>query len=190
MSIVRSARFVAALLVLGATARPAAQSGGQQAPPTPKPGPEHAVLKMDVGTWDAVVEITPGPGAPAMTSKGVEVNTLGCGGLCLVTEFKADIMGTPFQGHGLATWDAAKKKYVGSWTDSMSAGLLLGESTYDPANRKWTGSMEGPDMTGKVTKTRSVVEWVGPNERVFTMYSPGPDGKDVAGMKITYTRRK
>ena len=33
-----------------------------QAPPAPKPGPEHEVLNMDVGTWDATVELSPGPG--------------------------------------------------------------------------------------------------------------------------------
>jgi hypothetical protein len=26
----------------------------------PKPGPEHAVFNMDIGTWDAVVEATQG----------------------------------------------------------------------------------------------------------------------------------
>ncbi len=190
MTVFRSVRFAGVLLVLSATAMAAAQAGGQQMPPTPKPGPEHAVLQMDVGTWDAVVEVTPGPGAPATTSKGVEVNTMGCGGLCLVTDFKGDVMGTPFHGHGVATWDPAKKKYVGSWTDSMSTGLALGESTYDPAAKKWTGWMEGPDMTGKVTKSRSVVEWRDASTRVFTLFSPGPDGKEMEGLRITYTKRK
>jgi hypothetical protein len=149
------------------------------------------MLKMDVGTWDAVVEVTPGPGVPVQKSKGVEVNTMGCGGLCLITDFKGDMMGSVFQGHGVSTWDPAKKKYVGSWTDSMSAGLGLGESTYDPSTKKWTGWMEATDAaTGKAMKYRSVVEWRGANTRVFTMYAPGPDGKEAEGMKITYTRRK
>lgn len=190
MSVLRSARLAAVLLVVSGTAMVAAQSGGQQMPPMPKPGPEHELLKMDVGTWDAVVETTPAPGAPAMTSKGVEVSTMGCGGLCLITDFKADMMGTPFQGHGVSTWDPAKKKYVGSWTDSMSTGLAMGESTYDPAAKKSTGWMEGPDMTGKVMKSRSVVEYRGQSTRVFTVYSPGPDGKEMEVMKITYTKRK
>jgi len=125
-----------------------------------------------------------------MKSKGVEVNTIGCGGLCIITDFKGEAMGAPFHGHGVMAWDPAKKKYVGSWTDSMSAGLALSESTYDPATKKWTGWMEGADMTGKVTKTRSVVEWRGASTRVFTMYGPGPDGKEMEGMKITYTKRK
>lgn len=187
MSVLRSVKL-AVLLVLSGTAMAAAQSG--QMPPMPKPGPEHEVLKMDVGTWDAVVEVTPAPGAPVVKSTGVEVNTMGCGGLCLITDFKGDVMGTPFMGHGVSAWDPAKKKYVGSWTDSMSTGLAMGESTYDPAAKKSTGSMEGPDMTGKVTKSRSVVEYRGASTRVMTMYSTGPDGKEMEGMKITYTKRK
>ena len=31
-------------------------ASAQQAPPMPKPGPEHAGFTMDVGTWDAIVE--------------------------------------------------------------------------------------------------------------------------------------
>src|SRR5215210_5767170 len=83
MSVSNSIRFAAMLAFLAAPL--AAQTPAP--PPMPKPGPEHALMNMDVGTWDAVVELNPGPGMPAVTSKGVEVNTLGCGGLCLITDF-------------------------------------------------------------------------------------------------------
>jgi Protein of unknown function (DUF1579) len=162
-----------------------------QPPPPPKPGPEHQLFKMDAGTWDAVIEFTPGPGAPPMTSKGVEVNTIGCGGLCLISDFKGEAMpGVPFHGHGIVAWDPAKKKYVGSWTDSMSQGLMVGESTWDPAMKKMSGWMEGPDMTGTVVKSRSVGEYGPGGTRVFTAYAPGPDGKEMQLMKISYTARK
>jgi hypothetical protein len=72
----------------------------------------------------------------------------------------------------------------------MSQGLALGESTFDPATRQFTGWMEGPDMTGKVAKTRSLVEYKSDGSRVFTAYTPGPDGKEVQMLRITYTRRK
>ena len=92
----------------------------------PKPGPEHELLKSDAGTWDAVIEMMAAPGAPPMKSTGVETSVLGCGGLCLITDFKGEMMpGQTFEGHGLAAYDAAKKKYVGSWTDSMSTGLSI-----------------------------------------------------------------
>lgn len=164
---------------------------GQQPPPMPTPGPEHEVFKIDAGTWDAVVEFSPGPGAPPMTSKGVEVNTIGCGGLCLITDFKSEMMpGVAFQGHGVGTWDSAKKKYVGSWTDSMSRGLSISEGTWDPVTKRFSGWMEGTDVTGKVVKTRSVVEYRDTGSRVMTAYAPGPDGKEMQVLKITYTKRK
>ena len=161
----------------------------QEMPPMPKPGPEHAVFKMDVGTWDATVEMIPGPGAPPMTSKGVEVNTVGCGGLCLISDFKGDMMpGVPFHGHGTVAWDPAKKKYVMSWTDSMSTGMARGELTWDAAAKKLSGWMEGPDMTGQVMKTRSVTEY-GTGTRVMTAFAPGADGKEMQVLKISYKKR-
>jgi hypothetical protein len=166
----------------------AAQQG---APPVPKPGPEQMVFKQDEGTWDAVVEMFMAPGAPPMTSKGTETNVIGCGGLCLITDFKGEMApGQPFSGHGTSAWDSTKKKYVGSWTDSMSNGIAMSEATYDAAAKTMTGSMEGPDASGKVAKMKSVVEYKAPDSRVFTMYMTGPDGKDVPGMRITYKKRK
>ena len=184
-------RIVSALAVGLSLTAGIAHTAAQQAPPMPKPGPEHEYLKMDVGTWDAAVEAAAGPGQPPMTSKGVEVNTLGCGGLCLITDFKGELMpGTAFHGHGVATWDVTKKKYVGSWTDSMSTGLARAESTWDAKAKKSTGTMEGPGMTGEVVKMRTVVEYPSATSRVMTAFGPGPDGKEMQMLKITYTKRK
>lgn len=173
------------LLALLALAAPVL---AQEGPPLPKPGPEHEVLKNDVGTWDATVEITPAPGAPPMVSKGVETNTL-LGGLWLVTDFKSDMMGQPFVGHGTTGWDPGKKKYVATWVDTMSSGISLSEATWDAATKTMTGWMEGPDMTGRIVKTKAVTEWKDADTRIFTLFMPGPDGKEVSGFKITYKRR-
>ena len=162
----------------------------EQGPPMPKPGPEHALFKEDVGTWDATVEVIPAPGAEPIVSKGVETNTLGCGGLCLITDFKSEFAGQPFHGHGLSVWDPAKKKYVGSWTDSMSTGLAFGESTWDAATKKMTGTMETTDPSGQTQKMRTIVEYASPTTRTMSSYMAGPDGKEFVNLRITYTRRK
>jgi hypothetical protein len=167
-----------------------ARVAAQGMPHSPKPGPEHELFKEDAGTWDAKVEMFMTPGQPPMASTGTETNMIGCGGLCLITDFKADMMGQAFHGHGTTTYDPVKKKYVGSWTDSMSQGLMIGESTYDRAARTATGWMEGPDATGKVSRMKSVVQYKDADTRVFTMYGPSPDGKETMGMRITYMRRK
>jgi len=163
-----------------------------QMPELPKPGPEHAILAKDAGTWDAVIEMGGIGGAPPMTSKGVEVGTVGCGGLCLVVEFNAELMpGMPFAGRGLTIYDGKKKKYVGSWSDSMSGTLQISESTYDPAAKSITGWMEGTDPgSGAIVKTRAVTAYPDDDHRVMTMFVNGPDGKEMQTMKISYTRRK
>jgi hypothetical protein len=196
----KTAKWVCGLLTLSLMGLGANIGGAQEAkkseetkkaapamPPLPKPGPEHEVLKNDAGVWDATVEML-GPGAPNV-SKGVETNTM-LGGLWLVTDFKSEMMSQPFQGHGVAGYDPARKKYVGTWVDSMSTGLQISESSYDASKKTMTGWIEGPDMSGKTAKMKAVTEYKDPDTRVFTMYFPGPDGKEAPGMRITYKRRK
>ena len=67
----------AALVVVAAWLWPGAAVA--QDMPMPKPGPEHKVLELDVGTWDATVEMFMVPGAPPTVSQGTETSTLGCG---------------------------------------------------------------------------------------------------------------
>lgn len=161
---------------------------GQEMPPVPKPGPEHKVLAQDVGTWNAVVEVF-GPDGSPMSSKGVETNRMGCGGLCLISDFTGEMMpGQPFEGHGTTVYDATKKKYVGSWTDSMSQGLAIGESTHDPATNTITGTLTAPDPSGTPTTMKAVVQYKG-DTRIFTLYAPGTGGKEMPSMRITYTRK-
>ena len=168
----------------------AGSAAAQGAPPAaPQPGPEHAIFKEVAGTWDAKIEAWMGPGEPNV-SVGTEVNEVSCGGLCVVTHFKSTMMNAPFEGRGTETYDVAKKKYVGSWVDSMSAGMNISESTHDPKTKTMTGWMEGPDMTGKISKMKSVSTMKDPNTRVFSMFNVGPDGKETLGMRITYTRKK
>jgi Protein of unknown function (DUF1579) len=155
----------------------------------PKPGPEHQILARDVGTWDATVEAWMAPNTPPSLSKGVNVGRL-LGGFWLLDEFKSEFMGQPFEGHGTTGYDPAKQKYVGTWVDSMSPGLNRSESTWDPKTQTMSGVNEGPGPDGKPAQTKGVTEWQGPDKKVFSMYAPGPDGKDALMMRITYTRRK
>jgi hypothetical protein len=181
-------RTVSRLLMLSAVSLTPAIAAAQ-APPMPTPGPEHAVLKEDLGTWEASIEVLMPGAPPSAPSKGVEVSTLSCGGLCLATDFKGQIMGAPFEGHGIATWDATKKKYVGTWSDSMTVGLATTESTWDAAKKTMDGTMLSPDGGGGTVKLRTTVVY-SDGKRVFTMYMPGPDGKEAPSMRITYTRQK
>jgi uncharacterized protein DUF1579 len=175
-------------LIAGLCLVPAIAAAAQM-PPMPTPGPEHAVLKEDVGTWDAAVELM-GPDGNAIASKGIETNTLACNGMCLVTEFKGELMpGMAFAGAGITAYDSKVKKYVGTWSDSMTPGLASSESTWDAGAKKMTGTMKSTDPMGQPSTSRSVVEYPAAGKRVMTLYTPGPDGKEALTMRITYTKR-
>jgi hypothetical protein len=167
-----------------------AQDAPEGMPSLPQPGAKQAVLKNDVGVWDATVEMFMAPDAPPFASTGVATNVMGCGGMCLIGEFQSEIMGQPFSGHVMTAYDAMKKKYVGMWVDSMSLGPSFSEVTYDPATKTMTGTTEGPDMSGQITQMVTRGEWKDADTRIESMYSQGPDGKDVLRMRISYKRRK
>jgi len=176
----RAAACLAATLTLGLAAGAYAQG-----PPPPQPGPEHEILKRDVGVWDATIEMA-APGMPPTTMIGVETSTL-MAGRWLVTEWESDMMGQPFEGHGITGWDPAKGAYVGVWADSMNTELSYSESTFDPETNTLTGWMEMPDPMGGKTRAKTVEEWPDENSRVIKIY---PDGSDEPFMTMTYERRK
>ncbi len=154
-----------------------------QATPT-KPGPEHERLKQLVGTWEATVKM----GDEEV--KGTATYKMELGGLWLVEEFKAALGGAPFQGKGLSTYDAAKKKYVLFWFDSMSTSTLIAEGDYDKDSKTQTLTGEIPAPDGKKQKVTLTNKMTDDDSMVFTMRGPGPDGKDIDIVKVTYRCKK
>ena len=150
----------------------------------PQPGPEHKKLKELEGTWDCIMKMGP------EESKAVATYKMDLGGLWLVSEFEGDFGGMKFRGRGLDTYDAAKKKHVALWADSMSTTPMIMEGTYDKDKKTITMTGEGPGMDGKPTKFKSVVEYKDDDSMVFTLSSPDKDGKDQAMITISYKRKK
>jgi hypothetical protein len=160
--------------------------------PLPSAAEENKIFKADVGTWDATVSIYPaGPDGPVVTSKGTETNRQLTEGTWLITEFKADLGGLPYAGHGLYGYDAAKKKYVGTWVDSMSAQLTVMEGDYDADTKTMTLFSEGIDpATGQKAKMKYVGRVLEDGSRDFTLSQQNADGEFAKMMHIAYTRKK
>ena len=175
----RTVRIVAGWIVIALLA-PAVSAQ----PPMPKPGPEHERLKRLEGTWEATVRSEGGE------SKGTMTYKLELGGLWLVSHFKGDFGGQSFEGKGFDGYDPAKKKYVGVWVDTMSLAPLIMEGNFDKEGKVLTQIGEGPGMDGKMTKFKSVTEIKDPDTMVFTMSSPGRDGKEQTMLTISYKRKK
>jgi hypothetical protein len=163
------------------------------AQPPAKPTAEHKLLAADEGTWDATVKsFMGGPDAEPSVSKGTEVNTVMTGGLWLLSKFDGDFNGMKFEGHGQFGYDPVKKKYVGTWIDSMSPSLSVLEGEYDAKTKTMTyvGTGFDPEHNAKYTQ-KMVTTAKDEDTRVFTLYMKYDDGKgDVKFMEITYQKRK
>ena len=163
-------------------------------PPIPKPTAEHKILAADEGTWDATVKsFQNGPESAPMVSKGVEVNTVITGGLWISSTFKGDFGGMPFEGRGQFGYDPAKKKYVGTWIDSMSPSLSVLEGTYDDKTKTMTYTGDGVcPIDGSKLAQRMVTTMKADGTREFTLYMTGTPtgGKEAKVMQIEYVKRK
>jgi hypothetical protein len=157
----------------------------------PEPPKEMEIFRQDVGKWDCEVRFYAEPTAEPMLSKATEENEM-LGGFWMVSKFKGEIMGAPFEGSGQFGWNGETKKYVGSWVDSMSPNATCMEGTWDAASK--TLSMVGgsKDPSGADTRSKQVVVYQDDDHHTMTMYLQGPGGKDdwLKQLEVRYTRRK
>jgi hypothetical protein len=174
------AAFLAAMIA-GAVA--------QDAPQFPKPQKEHEWLQQLVGEWDTESEIIVEPGKPPMKAKG-SASARSLGGFWIVSEHKGDAFGTPFTGILTLGYDAPKKKYLGTWIDSIMPTLWTYEGSVDAAGKILTLESEGPGPEpGKLMKFRESIEIKDKDHKVFTSACE-KDGKWLVHLTINYTRKK
>jgi uncharacterized protein DUF1579 len=155
------------------------------------PGDAHKKLEALAGTWDAKVTSWMAPGKPPIESKGKSESKMALGGRFLEEHFEGEFMGQPFTGMGYTGYDNVQKKYVGTWMDSMSTGVMTSSGKMDGDGKTFsmTGSMADP-MTGKMSTIKEKVTVADADHHTFEMWGAGPDGKNFKMMEIVYTRRK
>ncbi len=158
-------------------------TSGAQAPA--KPGPQHELLKQIEGTWDAMIKAADGS-----EMKGSMTAKMECGGLWLLSEFKADFGGQDFHGRGTDGYDADKKKFVSIWVDSMSTAPMIFEGDYDEAAKTFTMTGQGKGMDGKPAKFKSVSKLTDKDHHTFKMFIVGPDDKESLMETHEYSRKK
>jgi len=153
------------------------------------PGAPHKAMAAQAGSYDVKARSWDAPGAPAREEGGTATRSMALDGRVLVEDFKGNMMGMPFSGHGMRGYDNVTGKYWGTWMDSMSTGLMVSEGTCDDKNTcTFTGSWNDPVKKTKVT-SRMTSRWTSPTTEVFEMYGPGRDGKEFKMMELTYTKK-
>lgn len=152
-------------------------------PEAPKPGPEIEMLKARVGTWTTLMKADGGE------FKGEVTYKMDLGGLWLVGDMDSDLGGQKFHGRSLDTYDAASKKYVSVWVDSMSTKPMHMEGTYDAKTKTMTTvtTIDAPGPDGKPAKWKSVT--VMTDADTIEMKMSVGDAKEPM-FSVTYTRKK
>jgi hypothetical protein len=183
-------------------ATPALAQGGPEHEMTPEqkaemeaymkagtPGAPHQALASTVGTYDLKIKSWHEPGGPPIEDTGTATRTMMLDGRVLVEDFTCSMMGMPFTGHGMTGYDNVSGKYWGTWTDSMSTGMMVSEGTCDAKMTcSFTGTWNDPIKKGPVT-ARLTTRWPSPTTEIMEMYGPGKDGKEMKMMEITYTKK-
>jgi hypothetical protein len=153
------------------------------------PGEAHKKLEPLVGTFEATVKSYMDPSKPPEESKGTSVNGWVLGNRFIEQKYDGTFMGQPFSGIGYTGYDNVTKRYVGTWMDTMSTGVMISKGTMTGKTMKASSSMSDP-MTGKVTNMTTTFTIADDDHHKMEMWGPGPDGKNYKMMEIDYTRKK
>jgi hypothetical protein len=174
------------ILLMAFTGPLAAQ--GPEFPPPPK---ESEWLQHFVGEWETDAEAMMGPGQPPMKCKGT-AKARSLGGYWIVSENTAEMLGTKVNAVFTVGYDPAKKKYVGTWIDSMTNHMWKYEGSLDDAKKMLTLDAEGPSFTDpkKTAKFKDAYEVKSKDHLVLTGSMQGDDGKWVTFMTANYKRKK
>ena len=154
------------------------------------PGEHHRLLQKHVGKWNLTLKSWGTPDGQPMESTGTaEIKSI-LGDRYIQTSVTSNMMGKEFTGLGTTGYDNARKKFVGTWIDSMSTGLMTSEGTTDPTGKVFTTQAVSTDpLTGKPSKMRIVSTWEG-DDKIVEEFFEKKGGKEVKMMEITYSRAK
>lgn len=143
------------------------------------PQKEHEWLQQLVGEWTVESEMMMGPGMPPVKTTGSE-SARAIGGLWVVAELKGTMpTGGPMSAMLTLGYNPEKKKYVGTWVDSVMNHMWHYEGTLDATGKILTLETEGPNMMspGKTAKYRDVIEIKSKDHKTLTSSAMGEDGK-------------
>lgn len=183
-------KSVAGIVVLLLTAG-AVLLYGQQPLPLPQPTKGHEWLLQLVGEWDSDTEIVMQPGQPPVTARGTE-SVRSIGGFWTVCEVRSTILDQPITGIMTLGYNPEKKKYIGTWVDSVSHHLWQYEGSLDEAGRVLTLEAEGPALLGPgaTARYRDSFEIKSEDHKVFTSSIEVEPGKWHTFMTVNYHRKK
>ncbi len=155
----------------------------QEQPEFPGPEKEHQWLKKFAGQWSMTSKAQMGPDLPPIECNGTIEGRM-IGEFWVVNEMQNSSQGVAVKGLQTIGYDTTKKKYVGTWVDSMTSYMWHYEGTVDESGNKITLEADGPNFMadGKLTKFRDAYEFKTPDLMIVTSSMLGEDGKWITFM--------
>jgi len=153
------------------------------------PGEHHEHIRKMAGNFDYTIKMWMDPSSPPEESRGKRTAEMLLGGRYLEEKYTGTFMGMPFEGVGLLGYDNVGKRYVTTWIDNMSTGVMVGYGTCSKDGWEMTSESLDP-VTGKTVTSKSKVSMPDDDTIVMEMWMPGPDGKDFKNMEMTCKRSK
>jgi hypothetical protein len=161
----------------------------QEMPEMPQPQPEHKFLERFVGDWNSKMEASGIPGQPPMECQG-ETKAKMMGPFWIVMAAKGEMGGEPMESIMQLGYDAKKKKYVGTWSDSCTDHMWQYEGTVE--GETLTLHTEGPNMTdpNKMAKYREVIQFLSPDHYEFSSSMENGEGGWTTFMMAEFKKKK
>jgi hypothetical protein len=157
------------------------------------PGKQHEYLAKSVGAWNGKTTMWMAPGAEPMKSECTSTVTSLMDGRFIKVEVTGDMPGMgPFKGQGTYGFDNVSQKFVATWIDSQSTGIMngTGELTADGMTMTRNYTYNCP-ITKKPTVMREIEKVTGPNTKTLEMHGTDPkSGKEFKMMFIEFTKQQ
>ena len=142
-----------------------------------QPTEHHKQIAATVGEWIGTLT----PVKEGATQEPIVANetVTAVGDFWTSSSFHCELMGKPYHGTGVFGYDVVKRRFVGTWADSMSSHLAVMEGQMDPKTKTIVMRWEGPDETGatvphryeavRTADSNTMTFFAGPGDGVKTM---------------------
>ncbi len=155
-------------------------------------GDEHAMLDQLVGEWDVEQKMWM-PGVPQpMVSTMRSTTEWVLGKKHIKESLTGDLMGQPYEGMGITSYDVYNNRYNIFWADSMGTATYYatGFPSPDGGAIEAYGTMDEPSMHMRGKTVKYVIRAVDEDTHVFELHDLHIGGDNTMVMELTYRRRK
>lgn len=156
------------------------------------PGKNHAFLAKTAGTWSGKSTFWMFPDSPATESPCTVTVASVLDGRFIKIDWTGEMPGMgPFTGFGQQGFDNQSGKFVGTWIDSMSTGIMpaTGEMSADGKSITWTYNFTCP-INNKPSVMRQVETFTSDTSKTIDMWGPEPKtGKEFKMMHVELTKK-